>query len=260
MDLSPAVGAPHTRDRFVICTFSEDNSSSVLCRALVCERAGPSPEPLWLLSEPWPLGALAKCDCWVMLESNVSFRGKASPAKKLHSTLPRGVWCAAALNRCTHTEMLSVSCFLSNIVFLSHCPLSLCFSLFFSLFTISFFSLCLSRSLCCCLSLPLAFPYFLIPCLFTTQPLSLFLWLSLSLPPSLFSPSLSPAHLHCDTLAASHTPGEGVQLVHYVSRVFLRVMENTQDALAFHHSTGKRETLSPHLASIRETFRTDKPL
>lgn len=31
-------------------------------------------------------------------------------------------------------------------------------------------------------------------------------------------------------------------------------MENTQNASAFHHSTGKRETLSPHIASVRESF------
>lgn len=70
--------------------------------------------------------------------------------------------------------------------------------------------------------------------------------LSLSLSSSLTS---SPEHLHCNTLTISHTPRGGVQLVHYVSGVFLRLMENTQNASAFHHSSAKRET-----RSVRESF------
>lgn len=54
--------------------------------------------------------------------------------------------------------------------------------------------------------------------------------------------------------AASRALQGGVQLVHYVSRGFLTLMENTQNALAFHHSTGIGETLSSHIASVRESF------
>lgn len=89
--------------------------------------------------------------------------------------------------------------------------------------------------------------------LYPSLPLLLFLPLShISL--RLFSPlpfflpvfhsSNSPEHLHCNPLTISHTPRGGVQLVHYVSWAFLRLMENTQNALAFHHSTSKRNSQS----------------
>lgn len=67
--------------------------------------------------------------------------------------------------------------------------------------------------------------------------------------PSFFLPnsysSNSPEHLHCNTLTVSHTPEGHVQLVHYVSWVVLRLMENTRNALVFHHfPRGKRNSQS----------------
>lgn len=113
--------------------------------------------------------------------------------------------------------------------------------------SISFLS---SLDLSLSLSLPLSTTHTLLS--FSLSMTFLSSTLSFFLPPS--HPSDSPEHLHCNTLTVSHTPRGGVQLVHYVSWVFLRLMENTQNASAVHHSTGKGETLSPHIASVRESF------
>lgn len=62
-----------------------------------------------------------------------------------------------------------------------------------------------------------------------------------------------------NTYTAIHSPSHTLQgevFNWYITSLgyFSRLMENTQNALAFHHSTGKRETLSPHIASVRGSF------
>lgn len=56
----------------------------------------------------------------------------------------------------------------------------------------------------------------------------------------------STEHLHCSTLSVSDTLRGGVPLLHYVSWVFLRLMENTQNAQAPSFLWWKRNSLSKY--------------
>ena len=205
----------------------------------------PSPEPPRLLSEPWPAGQIQLLGC-VRHQTSVFAKGICSQETSLRGPLWSLMCC---WSEPTHShwdalwEMFSLSHVPSPSLHLNPLFLPLPLSPSSSPSLIS-----LSLSLCASLAL------FTASTLLSFLPLWLFApLLSLSSnPPSHFSNP--PEHLHCNTLSVSHTPRGGVQLVHYVSWVFLRLMENTQNASAFHHSTGKRETLSPHIASVRESF------
>lgn len=193
-----------------------------------------SPEPLWLLSEPWPAGQTQLLGC-VRNQTSVFAGGIESQKASLHGS-PWSLTCSYfeptnshqdalwdVISLCCAAYMPFLSCWLNplspslspDLISVSS-PLLISFSLWFSC---SFF-------------------------FFTTFILlsfSLYFFLPLFLPTS--HSSNSPKHLHCNTLRVSQTPRGGVQLVHYVSWVFVRLMENTQNALAFHHSTGKRNSV-----------------
>lgn len=146
-----------------------------------------------------------------MLGIKLQFLWKGSAAKKLLSTVPCGAWCTVGPNQHTHTKMLSESCVLP-VAALSHLnPFLYPFFLLLKFSLSSYYLSCSFHHSC-----PLAF----------LSMTFLFFFSSFFLPQS--HSFNSQEHLHCNTFAVSHTPRKGVQLVHYVSWVFLSLMENTQ--------------------------------
>lgn len=224
-DLLPNVSAPSQITPCKLLLFLGTwTTKAVNYIKLWCEQAAPVSRAC--------LNALRALAYWpnttVRNQTSVFTEGIGSQEASLHGPLWSLMYC---WSEPTHSEMRPLS--LSSCFLTSHClnPLPLPPS---------------STSFLSFLSLPLLLHSPLSP---SCLSLSMTFFSSSSSAFSFFPPQShsfnSQEHLHCNTLAFSHALRGGVQLVHYVSRVFLTLMENTQNALAFHHSTGKGETLSP---------------
>lgn len=221
-----------TIQNLVICNFSEKLGlkSSTLHKALVWATSLRPPEPLWLLSEPRPAGQTRLLGC-VRNQTSVFAEGIVSQEASLHGPLWSPTCCYFEPTN-SHQDALWEMLFLSAVVLTYH------FSLAGSTPSLLLFPDLISVSSPPLISLSLSLVHLLF--FFYLPHAIVFLsFLRLLLAPS--HSSSSPKHLHCNTL--TQTPRGGVQLVHYVSWVFVRLMENTQNALAFHHSTGKRNSV-----------------
>lgn len=176
-----------------------------------------------------------------MLGIKLQFLWKGSAAKKLLSTVPCGAWCTDGPNQHAHTKMLSESCVLS-VAALSH--LNPSSTSFFSYLN-SVCPLIASLAHFTTLALVPFFPWhsffsLLLPASISFLPLSWTLTLQ-------YIRSLTHSKERCSTgtlclLSISQSNGKHA------------------NALAFHHSIGKGETLGPHIASVRESFHQLPPV